>query len=458
MQNKSTWCTLTMALMLVVSRSIVGDNVAPSQSPPNDIPVFNVPQFLVFGFDDQDELSGMQAVIGIFKQRKNPQGLGQKETFDGTPLRCAFYTAGQYLDYTTIKNLHYQALSDGFEIGNHTYSHTTGFNTSQSTWENEMEQCNSMLASAGIPEESIVGFRTPFLEYNNATFKAMTSLGFLYDCSIEEGFEKDQTAGSYFWPHTLDNGSPGNKAMIELNQPYELIKSYPGIWEIACYDLILPHDSICENYGISRGLRARTCNTIDYFDTTTGKLTGLDYNLIEEAEVSADEFLGILKYTLDLNYEGNRAPMTFGAHSRYYSNTTWARQLEDFIDYALSYPDVRIVRPVDLISWMRDPTPLDTGVTGITDDLHRKYSTDAFRINVLPHRSIQISGYNDGTVTAALFALNGKKIPSVCRGFSHGKTRGLVLTASSVSAGVVIVSVKNRRMTYYRKVQLRDGF
>jgi hypothetical protein len=432
------------------------DNVAPSQNPPNDLPVSNVPQFLIFGYDDQETVQGMQAVIDIFKQRKNPKGLGQKATFDGAPLRCSFYSNGCYMDNSTMKNLHKQALADGFEIGNHTYSHTTGFNTSESTWKSEMQQCNTTFISAGVPTDSIFGFRTPFLEYNNATFRAMVSMGIIYDCSIEEGWEKDQTVGLYFWPHTLDNGSPGNKAMIELNQPYELLTAYPGLWEIPCYNVILPHDSICGKYGISIGLRTRTYNNINYFDVTNGKLTGLDYNLIEEAQVTANELLSILKYNLDMNYSGNRAPMTFGSHSKYYSESQWARVLEDFLDYALEYPDIRIITTINLIRWMRNPTPLDTNMTLVTNDVSRMNTATTFCIKALPHRIIQISGLTSGAFEAVMFTMKGEKIASVSKSFSQGISNSALFSASSVSAGVIIVSVQTNRLTFARKVQLLD--
>jgi hypothetical protein len=69
---------------------------------------------------------------------------------------------------------------------------------------------------------------------------------------------------------------------------------------------------------------------------------------------------------------GNRSPFTIGAHTDIYSqydesaNMTWTnfnyqarrKALSDFIDYALSKPEVRLVTYRQLISWLRKPTPL----------------------------------------------------------------------------------------------------
>jgi len=74
---------------------------------------------------------------------------------------------------------------------------------------------------------------------------------------------------------------------------------------------------------------------------------------------------------LDLRLQGGRAPFTFGAHSDYYcslrdsgSDTTASDRreaLEEFILYALSKPDVRVVPYRTIIEWMRNPHGLNDG-------------------------------------------------------------------------------------------------
>jgi hypothetical protein len=94
------------------------------------------------------------------------------------------------------------------------------------------------------------------------------------------------------------------------------------------------------------------------WDTADGKITGLDYNMWTMAGVSPEEFLAIWKYTLDLRLKGNRAPLMVGAHTQMYPKPEQRRALEAFIDYALSKDEVRIVTPVKVIRWMRDPAGL----------------------------------------------------------------------------------------------------
>jgi hypothetical protein len=76
---------------------------------------------------------------------------------------------------------------------------------------------------------------------------------------------------------------------------------------------------------------------------------------LPEHETVRAEFLAILKYTLDLRLEGNRAPFMVGGHTALYPAIDPGRRraIEEFIDYALSKPEVRFVTPLQLIGWMR---------------------------------------------------------------------------------------------------------
>jgi hypothetical protein len=282
-------------------------------------------------------------------------------------------------------------------------------------------------------------------------------MGFIYDCSIEEGCERNQSIGAYFWPHTLDNGSPGNKAATEEpnpNPPLELLTSYPGIWEIPCYYLVLPADSLCVKYGISKGLRSRTYDNINYFDTLSGKLTGLDYNLIEEAKVTDKEFVGIFKYNLDMAYKGNRAPVTLGSHSNYYSDPTWASVLKQIIDYSLTLADVRIIPAITLIQWMRNPkglSPTPVYWSAV------KNTSGTVRIKSLSRRALEISGLSPGAYEIALYTASGKKIMSVSRRITHElSSQNSILYTLPVSSCFFIVSIKSSTMTLIRKVSLDD--
>jgi hypothetical protein len=191
-------------------------------------------------------------------------------------------------------------------------------------------------------------------------------MGFLYDCSLEEGFQDDQDGTNFYFPYTLDEGSPGNKFTHLQNPEIEEIGNHEGLWEIPAYAVTVPPDELCEKYGIKKGLRKKCGQLQSYFNEANGKITGFDYNLWVEFQMTGDEFLATLKYTLDLRLEGNRAPFFFGGHSGIYAlnydsepvikitEHERRRTIEKFLDYAQSKPEVRIVSPVKIIEWMRE--------------------------------------------------------------------------------------------------------
>ena len=78
----------------------------------------------------------------------------------------------------------------------------------------------------------------------------------------------------------------------------------------------------------------------------------------------------VLKYNLDLRLAGNRAPFHLCLHSQEWADPSWVKNaptenmlakqaaLQEFLTYALSKPEVRVVRQIDVIRWMREPVPL----------------------------------------------------------------------------------------------------
>jgi len=91
-----------------------------------------------------------------------------------------------------------------------------------------------------------------------------------------------------------------------------------------------------------------------------GKITGLDWNVVEMATLDGPDFRAILDYTLELRLAGNRAPLMVGAHTALYPADKPDRReaLEGFIHHALTHPEVRIVTPVQLLAWLRSPVAL----------------------------------------------------------------------------------------------------
>jgi hypothetical protein len=363
------------------------DNVPPSQNPPASFSPSQVPQFVVLGFDDNKYQDGVEWAAGLLRNRINPKGSGNPATYDSMPARAGFYVmALPAYDNPMLKSALYNLFLDGNELGDHTLNHLNGVdsNFTVAAWAAEIAPCLALLIdSLSIPSKDIWGFRSPYLAYNNNGFTAMKNSGFVYDCSIEEGEDTAINGTNYFWPYTLDNGSPGATYSAGIGSHEAVDASHKGLWELPSYLVIAPPDSECPKYGIASGLRHRLYNNLiasnadSSFDTTNGKITGLDYNIWYDFNATADEFVAILKYTLDLRMKGNRAPFICGAHTDFYSiqyvsdpkgcNTTYLDRraaMASFLDYALAKPEVRMIPPREIIRWMRNPVALGQAFNG----------------------------------------------------------------------------------------------
>jgi peptidoglycan/xylan/chitin deacetylase (PgdA/CDA1 family) len=364
--------------------------------PPAGLQPEQVPQFIVFGSDDNGfsglegsgATGGLHFLTELFSSRRNPAGSGNPRTFDAAAPHYSFYVNTYYIapaaaekyaygnteleDPLYVRRAWKEAADNGHEIGDHTHSHPHGKEFSRRQWRKEIQLCIDILgwpyAAEHVPEKiglgirrsQLAGFRTPYLEYSNKTLTAVQQMGFLYDCSLEEGSQPEQDGGNFLWPYPLDHGSPGNTP---------LIGSHPGLWEIPVYVFIVPPDGECERYGVRPGLRGDLQQRQNYFDPATGKITGMDWNLWCEFAMTPAEFLATLKYTLDLRLNGNRCPLTVGLHSELYSdkqdtkglNATAAERraaLDEFFDYILAIPDIRVVSHRELLDWLLRPEPL----------------------------------------------------------------------------------------------------
>lgn len=335
--------------------------VEPSADPPGGLAVADVPMFVSIGSDDNAEPDGV-AWLSSFASRHNPPGSGQAATFDGTPLRMTFFHTSRYVGAAGDSWI--DAFQAGHEIGNHTETHATSNKSSLDDWGWEIEECERKLTALGIPQEEMIGFRTPFLGTNADMITAVATHGFAYDCSLEEGFQSDQDGTNFLWPYTLDGGSPGNELLTGWGVK-TAIEPQPGLWELPVYALIVPPDDKCEEYGVEPGFRQRMFDKQDYFDLSSGKITGFDYNLVhpDAFGMTGPEFAATLKYSFDQRLAGNRAPFLLGAHAVNYAadKPEYREALESFIDHALEHPDVRVVAMADVLAWLRDPVPLDRG-------------------------------------------------------------------------------------------------
>lgn len=451
--------SISILLILIYTFLSARDNVPPSSNPPGGLKPVQVPMFVCIGWDDNSHAGfsypGVQGqsihwVRDFSASLKNPTGIGNQKTYDGTLVRFSFFNNSVYIangtmgDYVQQVKVAWNMLHrEGHEIGNHTHSHITSQNGPTFTvaqWSSEITTCNDWLVKtvppdsdsvciemgntaegAGIPGGDIKGFRTPYLYYNDNTFTALQELGIVYDCSIEDGYQDTMDGTDYLWPYTLDNGSPGHdylKAAGILNEKMKnvVVGKHPGLWEMPDHPVIVPPDDECEKYGVPKGLRAKIKAMFSWFDTDNGKITGLDFNLWNGIRLNKAEFLATLKYSLDLRLKGNRAPFLFGSHSQYYNNL-WQglgeascenrmKAIEEFISYALSKPDVRIVPFIKIIEWCRNPVALDG-----TNDISIGEPVIEKNIGVtITGNTIKLTDVIPGIYRISVYSLSGRMI------------------------------------------------
>ncbi len=322
-----------------------GANVVPSRMPPGGLKVVDTPLFVSIGFDDNSDPSGVAWAAQMVADAGG---------------RSSFYLTSAYVKDAGASWK--SAWELGMEVGLHTESHPHGGELEVEGWRSEMSTNISALKSLGIEPSGLVGLRAPYLEYNDAMFAAIREQDLWYDCSIEEGFGSDEDGKNHHFPYTLDHGSPGHEVSRALGVPtrqFEL-NSYPGLFELPVYALIVPDDGLAELYEFAPGLRERiSAAGVSDFAEFGYKITGFDWNLWFAAQVSGPEFLAILKYNFDLRRAGNRAPFLLGAHTENYADNHERKQaLQDFVAYATSFPETRLVQHKEVLDFMREPKVL----------------------------------------------------------------------------------------------------
>lgn len=337
----------------------------PLQEPPMGLSVDEVPMFVGIGFDDNSYVEGLKWINDYSINLTNS---------DGTPVRFTFFNNGMYSEMAGAEWK--QLYDNGHEIGNHSYSHPHGSKTDWSKtpatykvlmtkdqWYKEIVNTDKEFIYLGIPVDEVTGFRNPFLEYTDPVYKAIASRRFVYDCSIEEGHQSYMDGTNYYWPYTLDNGSPGNITVSKSVPTRDPIGNYPGLWELPVYLLIIPSDDLADEYNFPPGLRKKVNAVKPYIKGADWKITGIDYNLWFTNSgidmLNGREFLAILKYNLNLRLQGNKAPFMFGAHIDYYNTEEKREAIQAFIEYALSKDGVHFTTFNNILQWLKKPVAIN---------------------------------------------------------------------------------------------------
>ncbi|KMQ50751.1 polysaccharide deacetylase [Chitinispirillum alkaliphilum] len=226
---------------------------------------------------------------------------------------------------------------------------------SQNAWEGllrlSLEQYDTYLSgTSGYTRP--VGFRAPRLEGNSAMLFALKAQGYLYDCSVEAGYEPNMDGTNAPWPFTTDNGIPNKAYQISAGwgkthdherghhgHPYDSAPA--GLWQLPVQVMVVPEnlrDQVWVNHARIRSASpdGQFRNTQDSLDTYNsfiddGKIIGFDFNMLILWGMTAHTWLETMKHNLELRMNNNKAPLLYGANTDYYTPIyDHATLLEDF--------------------------------------------------------------------------------------------------------------------------------
>lgn len=425
------------------AKARAADQLDASYSAPGGISVEETPQFIVLGFDDNRYIDGMQWVMDLLEGKKNPAGKGNPSTYDGQPLKAAFYFTsnavmpdpGNPADVAykaDLLKLWKRAVAAGHEVANHTHTHETSAAHTKEQWVKEIRDCQKNLVEIlGVPSAEIQGFRTPYLAFGKGTFDAIQETGLLYEATVTH--QGDYNKRQHVWPYTLHKGFSERSIA-----PTDWI--YPGVWEIPVYT-----------------------TSVDI--TGHPPVTGFDSSILTQAY--GNEYAGMLKMGLDyrLTPQGNRAPYTVGLHSDTYSNENESakihydprmgladrkKALSDFIDYALAKPNVRFISARQLIHWMRNPVALsDIRPLAAQRTRARLAAEDLIRIR---NGNLAFTLPAGGEYTVTVAAPTGKTLyrsRPVPAGIGGGK---MDLFLGAFPKGALLVRLESAKESYSRLI------
>ncbi|OBZ79975.1 hypothetical protein A0H81_01437 [Grifola frondosa] len=294
-----------------------------SPNPPGGLNASDVPQFLVFTADDAVQSYTLDAVNQFLAQRKNPNGCQPKMTY-----------------YTSINYTNYTLVTDWFVAGNEIADHTmTHVGTPPA------DEVNGNLialnALAGIPLQSIIGFRAPFLNYTVDTLKLLASVGFTYDSSATASLPVTDPNTDANWPYSLDYGMAND--CLEVENICKGEPKLPGFWEVPMYAMF-------DDLGV---------NGPHLMDPWLDMANGA--NVVNDTAT-----LEYMKNTFTAHYTGNRQPFGLYTHPIHVSRTvpgatvtnSTINMINSFIDWAQEQPNVWIVSSEQLLAWVQNPVPI----------------------------------------------------------------------------------------------------
>lgn len=333
-----------------------------SVDPPGGLLPAEIPQFLLLTYDDCVDENSQELIQDVQAPFVNPDGKGIPATYFVNVVNC-WGTGGNPTDPDLVRALYL----DGNEVGHHTYTHNTSYNTPIDVWEEEFEDTHQFLLNeANIPEEHITGFRAPYLQTNESLYEILEERGFLYDTSLMEqplyNYSMSDGVANYVWPHTFDYPTPISCGFFPGNEcPLE---TYAGLWNIPLYLYLDPRGSEAPSDSIYYGA----------MDPGTG-LSG-------EPIISGDQLHELLMWNFEQRYNGNRSPVNVFLHASQLVDEDRRSDMRNFLETMLDHDDVWAITLHGLIRWMREPVP--------TDQMHEWYENYCTEFPCRPFVSSEI--------------------------------------------------------------------
>ena len=300
--------------------------VCASTYPPHHLPPPDTPQFILLTHDDVVTYESTAKIDAMLATLRHPNGCR-------IPTTYFILTNGS--DPLEVR----RRWEMGDEVGGHAEQHLNqaGAEITRKDKENEILGSREWaIQGAGIPQEDVVGYRTPFLAETPEQRQILETAGFLYDSSIVESVKTEEGKRNRIWPYRMDAGLPQHRHQVKKGSEGD--ERHKGLWEIPVWVLLHQGKRYCMDPG--RG---------------------------GEGNDEEEDVFEVLKSNLEASYDGNRAPLPLYIHTFWFDGQR-ERRAREFVEYSLKKPGVYFVTMKMLVEWMQAPV----GVGGMDAWLSRR--------------------------------------------------------------------------------------
>lgn len=278
---------------------------------PGGLNVSEVPQMVVFTFQNAVNGANYDLYMKLFNNRKNP---------NGCPRTGTFFVSHNYTNYWQVQSLYAQH----HEIGDNTVTSPYPPLTEEQ-WKDQIGgQKNIISKWAEIPASEIRSFRAPFLTPGgDAMITAMESAKLTIDSSRTT--TQFTESPRLLWPYTYDYASTQDCVVFECPE-----ESHKGIWETP--------------------LVAWKCKDGTMRSSPVGcPLAGKE----EAFNILLDKFM-------THRNSSNRAPLFIVVDTAWVTNPDYMEATQLFLDYLDKFKDTYTVSVHQAIEWVRHPTTRET--------------------------------------------------------------------------------------------------